>query len=62
MGFFQCNLRNFYRTPTAAASVFCMDFVNISYDNCRTRRLYAATAYLCLKYNFTVVFGMSFFD
>ena len=64
-GFFQCNLRNFCRTPiehTVAASVFCMDFVDISYDNCHTRRLYVAAAYLCLKYNFILVCGMSFSD
>ena len=47
--------------PTMAASVFCMDFVDISYDNYHTRRFYVAAAYLCFKYNFILVYGMSFF-
>ena len=54
------NLRNFYRN--FSASVFCMNFVDISYNNCHTRRLYVAAAYLCLKYKFILVCGMSFSD
>ena len=58
MGFFNCNLRNIYRKPTVATFVFCMDFVDISYDNCHTRTLCVEASYLYFKYNFILVCGM----
>ena len=55
---------SFYRTPPVAASVFCKDFVDISYENShiRTRRLYVSAAYLFPKCNFILVCRMSFSD
>ena len=52
----------FHRAPLVAASVFCKDFVDISYENSHThtRRLYVAAAYLFLNYNFILVCGMLF--
>ena len=56
-------MKTFYRTSLVAASVFCKDFVNISYDNSHThtRRLFVDAACLFLKYTFRFIYEMSFF-
>ena len=45
-------LTPFYRTSPVAASVFCKDFVDITYENshAHTRRLNVAAAYLLVKF------------